>query len=285
MPTLKQGSSGPDVTKLQQKLKDLGFDPKGVDGKFGHDTKAAVVDFQQSKGLQADGIVGPQTLEALQLDSGAAAGASGTSIGSASGGVSVAAGSAPVAGVTVGIVSKMFPGTHVKNIEANLPIVLQALADANLADKDMVLMALGTIRAETAGFVPISEGISHFNTDPGSHPFNRYDNRLDDLGNLGPPDGANFKGRGFVQLTGRANYKEHGEAIGLGNQLVDNPELANQPDIAAKLLASFLKNKEQAIRHALGAGNLKKARELVNGGSHGLTEFTSAFNTGKNLLA
>jgi putative chitinase len=284
MQTLREGSSGSEVTKLQTKLKELGFDPGDVDGNFGPGTKKALIAFQQSKGLQADGIAGSQTIGALQLDSGAAAGGSNT-IGAGAGGVSVAAGSAPVAGVTVGIVSKMFPGTHVKNIEANLPIVLQALADANLADKDMVLMALGTIRAETAGFVPISEGISHFNTDPGSHPFNRYDNRLDDLGNLGPPDGANFKGRGFVQLTGRANYKEHGEAIGLGNQLIDNPELANQPDIAAKLLASFLKNKEQAIRNALAANNLKKARKLVNGGSHGLDEFTSAFNAGKNLLA
>jgi peptidoglycan hydrolase-like protein with peptidoglycan-binding domain len=35
MPVLKKGSSGPDVTALQQKLKDLGFDPKGVDGNFG----------------------------------------------------------------------------------------------------------------------------------------------------------------------------------------------------------------------------------------------------------
>ena len=72
------------------------------------------------------------------------------------------------------------------NIQTHLPIVLQALIDADIADKNMVLMALGTIRAETAGFVPISEGISHFNTDPGSHPFNRYDNR-EDLGNQGPP--------------------------------------------------------------------------------------------------
>src|SRR5437588_7794114 len=66
MPVLKQGSSGPDVTALQQKLKDLGFDPKGVDGNFGPGTRAAVIAFQQSKGLQADGIAGPATLAALQ---------------------------------------------------------------------------------------------------------------------------------------------------------------------------------------------------------------------------
>src|SRR5260370_23529485 len=72
MPTLKQGSSGPDVTNLQQKLKDLGFDPNGVDGNFGPGTRDAVIAFQQSKGLQADGIAGPATLAALQLGGSAA---------------------------------------------------------------------------------------------------------------------------------------------------------------------------------------------------------------------
>src|SRR6266436_3297230 len=68
MPVLRQGSSGPDVTALQQRLKDLGFDPNGVDGNFGPGTRDAVIAFQQSKGLQADGIAGPATLAALQPD-------------------------------------------------------------------------------------------------------------------------------------------------------------------------------------------------------------------------
>src|ERR1051326_2119245 len=55
MANLSQGSSGPDVQDLQQKLKDLGFDPNVVDGNFGPGTKAAVIAFQQSQGLQADG--------------------------------------------------------------------------------------------------------------------------------------------------------------------------------------------------------------------------------------
>jgi hypothetical protein len=213
----------------------------------------------------------PQTVAALPADS--APTVAGASHGNTS----------PPTGVTVDMVSKMFPNTPIKNIEDNLPFVLQALADAGLADISMVLMALATIRAETASFKPISEGISKFNTKPGSHPFNLYDNGTD-LGNHGAPDGERFKGRGFVQLTGRANYQQHGAAIGLGNQLIDNPDLANNPDIAAKLLASFLKNKEKAIRNALKGGDLKKARKLVNGGSHGLEEFTAAFRKGEILI-
>jgi putative chitinase len=284
MSVLKQGSTGPDVTSLQIRLKQLGFDPNGVDGNFGPGTKAALIAFQKSQGLQADGIAGPQTMSALEPDAATAVGTT-TSAASSGGGATAATGAAPaIPGVTVDIVSKMFPGTPVANIKANLPVVLQALVDAGLADKSMVLMALGTIRAETASFRPISEGISKFNTTPGSHPFNLYDDRAD-LGNHGAPDGERFKGRGFVQLTGRANYQQHGAAIGLGNQLIDNPDLANQPDIAAKLLASFIKNKEQKIRNALNAGDLKIARRLVNGGSHGLAEFTEAFNIGKTLIS
>jgi len=287
MPVLRQGSSGPDVTNLQQKLKDLGFDPNGVDGNFGPGTRDAVIAFQQSKGLQADGIAGPQTLAALQLD-----GADNTTVahaGSAAGDTSGAAIDAGGAGaalpdVSVADVAKMFPGVPVKNIADNLPFVLKALADAGLGDKDMILMALATIRAETGNFTPLSEFQSKFNTPPGGPPFALYDNRKD-LGNQGPPDGANFKGRGFIQLTGRANFLQHGQAIGLGTQLIDSPQLANQADIAGKLLASFLKSHEQGIRNALAKGDLKTARRLVNGGSHGLDVFTQAFNIGKNLIA
>src|ERR1035438_2959261 len=144
------------------------------------------------------------------------------------------------ASVTVQIVSQMFPVTPLGNIKANLPPVLGALVSAKLPDKPMILMALGTIRAETESFEPISEGQSRFNTSPGGQPFDLYDSRAD-LGNQGPPDGERFKGRGFVQLTGRANYQFHGNAIRLGNQLIDNPDLANDPSVAAQLLASFLK--------------------------------------------
>jgi peptidoglycan L-alanyl-D-glutamate endopeptidase CwlK len=189
-----------------------------------------------------------------------------------------------IPGVTVMIVSRMFPGAPVENIEANLPLMLHALVEAQLNDHSMVLMALGTIRAETAAFEPISEGPSPFNTSPGGRPFDLYDRRQD-LGNEGAPDGERFKGRGFVQLTGRANYHVHGQAIGLDTQLLENPELANDPAIAAKLLASFLRSRETQIRSALEAGDLQTARRLVNGGRHGVDAFSRAYRTGDRLIA
>ena len=64
---LKFGSTGSAVIKLQQRLRDLGFNPGAVDGVFGENTKAAVKAFQRSVGLQDDGIVGSNTRTKLGL--------------------------------------------------------------------------------------------------------------------------------------------------------------------------------------------------------------------------
>jgi hypothetical protein len=79
MPVLTVGSSGPNVTNLQQRLKELGFDPNGVDGNFGPGTRAAVIAFQNANNLEPDGKVGPGTLAALGLN-----GAAGSATGSTS---------------------------------------------------------------------------------------------------------------------------------------------------------------------------------------------------------
>jgi peptidoglycan L-alanyl-D-glutamate endopeptidase CwlK len=259
---LKLNSTGPDVQALQLALQKAGFNPGAIDGVFGAGTEAAVLAFQRSQGLAADGIVGPNTATALGL-------ASIPSVPSA------------IPNVTVQIVSQMFPVTPLGNIKANLPFVLNALATADLSDKAMVLMGLSTIRAETESFEPISEGQSRFNTSPSGHPFDLYDNRKD-LGNTGPPDGATFRGRGFIQLTGRANYTQYGAEI--GQDLVGSPDLANDPSVAAELLACFLKDREDKIREALSADDLSTARRLVNGGSNGLDRFQDAFQIGLQLI-
>lgn len=153
-----------------------------------------------------------------------------------------------------------------------------------LVDKPMVLMALATIRAETESFEPVGEGRSRFNTSPAGRPFDLYDHRRD-LGNQGPPDGERYRGRGYVQLTGRFNYRRYGEVIGLGDKLEKDPDLASRPDIAGRLLSAFLKSKERRIKEALVAGDLRTARRLVNGGSHGLDRFSDAYLRGERLLA
>lgn len=66
-PRLEKGASGEPVKKLQARLKELGFDPKGVDGDFGANTEAAVRAFQAAKGLDVNGVVGPTTWGALGI--------------------------------------------------------------------------------------------------------------------------------------------------------------------------------------------------------------------------
>jgi len=80
------------------------------------------------------------------------------------------------------------------------------------------------------------------------------------------------------------NYECHGQAIGLGNQLVENPDMACDPVIAAKLMASFMKTNVTRIKAALVANDLAQARKCVNGGSHGLAEFAAAYTTGAGLI-
>ncbi len=63
---LKQGVVSPTVGAVQSMLAQLGFSPKGVDNDFGPDTEKSVIRFQESRGLLADGIVGPVTMEELE---------------------------------------------------------------------------------------------------------------------------------------------------------------------------------------------------------------------------
>jgi peptidoglycan hydrolase-like protein with peptidoglycan-binding domain len=64
--TLKPGDTGSQVKALQRGLAALGFSPGKPDGDYGPSTKNAVERFQASKGIAEDGVVGPQTLNALQ---------------------------------------------------------------------------------------------------------------------------------------------------------------------------------------------------------------------------
>ncbi len=62
---LTTGTRGSDVTRLQQTLASRGFNPGGADGIFGSRTRAAVAAYQRSRGLSADGVVGPNTSRSL----------------------------------------------------------------------------------------------------------------------------------------------------------------------------------------------------------------------------
>ncbi len=216
------------------------------------DVEAAARRWQSGVGLVADGVIGPRCQELLGLRQP----------------------QKMAVVLDLAHVRSLFPATKPANIDRYLPYVAAALGACGLTDRPMICAALGTIRAESEGFLPISEFPSQFNTLAGQAPFSAYEGRKG-LGNIKPGDGARFKGRGFVQLTGRANYEKYGPALGI--DLAANADLANAPEVASLLLARFLADCADRMRAALQAGNHAAARKLVNGGSHGLDRFKDVF--------
>jgi predicted chitinase len=103
----------------------------------------------------------------------------------------------------------------------------------------------------------------------------QYEGRAD-LGNTQPGDGARYKGRGFIQITGRANYTAAGKALGI--DLVNHPELAERPDIATKVSIWYWNTRVKP--RVANFGNTKAVTKKVNGGVNGLqdrTKLTKSF--------
>lgn len=87
------------------------------------------------------------------------------------------------------------------------------------------------------------------------------------LGNTTPGDGVKYSGRGFVQLTGRTNYERMSVVTGV--DLVNNPDLAMQPDIATKILFYGMENGSFTSKKLTDFFNDKTdwvgARKIING--------------------
>ena len=186
----------------------------------------------------------------------------------------------PVDGdINIDLVKHMFPERSWENIDRYAPTVIDSLRSQGINDPRMLVVALSTIRAESEGFTPIDEKVGRSNSE--TVPYDHYEHRRI-LGNTEDGDGARFRGRGFIQLTGRYNYQHIGGQIGV--DLVNHPEMANSPDVAAKVLAQFIKNHEPAIRDALDQNDLAAARRLVAGSIFGLSRFSDAFHKGQEQI-
>lgn len=98
------------------------------------------------------------------------------------------------------------------------------------------------------------------------------------LGNTQPGDGYKFRGRGFIQLTGRDNYTRYGKMINVN--LAETPDLALRPDIAARLFAAYFNH--SGASKAAEMQDWRAVRYAVNGGYNGWNVFVAQVN---NLLA
>lgn len=95
----------------------------------------------------------------------------------------------------------------------------------------------------------------------------RYEGR-EDLGNTMPGDGFRYRGRGLIQVTGRANYAECGDALNL--DLISQPELLEQPEWAASSAAWFWFTR--GLNTLADEGKFDKITQRINGGQNGAAD-------------
>lgn len=100
------------------------------------------------------------------------------------------------------------------------------------------------------------------------------------LGNRGPEEGYIFRGRGWIQLTGRANYEKYGQRIGL--DLVTNPALAAQPHVAFLIAAEFWT--ENKLNDLADKGMFKGITKSINGGYRGLVDRIAKYRVADKAL-
>lgn len=145
-----------------------------------------------------------------------------------------------------------------------LAVIGSTLVKHGLTDPNVQIGIYATIKVETGHMAPITEfGDETY--------FQRYDGRAD-LGNTEPGDGYRYRGRGYVQITGRANYKLYGGLI--GKDLLANPDLALDPETAAEILCLFFQ-RSGAAKAAIQQ-DWTMCRRRVNGGLDGFPVFMAA---------
>ena len=148
--------------------------------------------------------------------------------------------------------------------------IKSALIECGIYTPLTLLGALATSRVEVGrNFLPIAEYASGL----------LYEYRKD-LGNIYSGDGSLFKGRGYIQLTGRNNYRYYGELLGI--DLIQSPDLALNPKIASKILALYFK--ERKVNVACDSEDWVTVRKLVNGGVNGLESFLRIVEDYKRAL-
>jgi peptidoglycan L-alanyl-D-glutamate endopeptidase CwlK len=74
------------------------------------------------------------------------------------------------------------------------------------------------------------------------------------------------------------------EKLGLGNELVENPDKANDPEVAAKIAVAYIKTKEKRVRILLEQNDLKTLLRQLQGGSTNLDQFIKTFVQGRTLI-
>ncbi|WP_052518947.1 peptidoglycan-binding protein [Archangium violaceum] len=210
LPTvLHKGSRGPLVIELQRRLMAAGFDPGPTDGFFGAQTEDAVLSFQRDKGMNADGIVDSGTWRELGVEF-----------------------QHPEREEPQG------PGLSVEQLRTVMPNCSEMQATELLPHLNVAMHGadITTPQRQAAFLAELAFVTGQLNMLEEPDSGEQYEGR-EDLGNVRPGDGPRYKGRGPLLLTGRANYRAAGKALGI--DLENNPELAVNPEVGFRVAAWF----------------------------------------------
>ena len=272
---LKNGSKGEDVKKLQAKL------GLGADGVFGSGTEAAVKKWQAANGLTADGIVGEGTWAKMfgekQL---------------------ITEPSTPI--VNAGPLK-------LENLKGHIPdAVIAQIPDAakkfNISNPLRLAHFLAQCGHESAGFKAIQENLNYsadglkkifpkyfpgnlaegYAKNPEKIASKVYGSRMGN-GDETTKEGFKFRGRGYIQLTGKDNYTRFGKFI--GEDTVSNPDLVATKYPLASAAFFFDSNKLWAIcDKGADDATVTAVTKRVNGGTIGLADRIKHFKEYFGLL-
>jgi len=169
--------------------------------------------------------------------------------------------------VDAALLKSIFPEPAWTNIDANVQFLQAALQEFKISDPRMVAVIVATIAAEAPSFESSEER---------TEAAERYEGSAA-LGNTEPGDGVKYRGRGYIMLTGRANYAKMSDLLGLGTRLIDSPEDAKSPEVASRIAVAWFADNQDRLLARLRNDDLQGARRMLSGGSNRLAEFQSAY--------
>ena len=275
---LKVGSKGDDVKKLQEKL--------GVEaiGTFGPKTEAAVKAWQKVNGLKDDGVVGDATWSKLFGETKPTATVVKEDVVIPSGGPS-----------------------NIEKLKGHIPdAVLVQIPDTaakfNITNNLRLAHFLAQCGHESGGFKAVSENLNYsadglkkifgkyfpgnlnesYARQPEKIAARVYASRMGN-GDEASKEGFKFRGRGYIQLTGKANYTNFTKFI--GEDCVSNPDLVATKYPLASAAFFFDSNKLWAIcDKGADDATVTSVTKRVNGGTIGLADRIKHFKEYYNLL-
>jgi putative chitinase len=275
---LKLGSEGEDVKKLQVKL--------GIEaiGKFGPKTDAAVKAWQSSHGLTADGIVGDGTWSKMFGGATPVAAAPAAPI-SNSGNLKLS----NLKGHIPDAVIAMIPDTASK-FGINTPLRLaHFLAQCGhesggfRATQENLNYSAKGLMGIFKKYFPTSALAAQYERQPAKIAARVYGGRMGN-GSEASGEGYKFRGRGYIQLTGKENYTAFGKSI--GEDILSNPDVVSSKYALLSAAWFFSKNGLHKMADS-GASDavVTQITKRVNGGTIGLPDRIKHFKEYYKLLA